>query len=280
MTSKEYFSKLEEVLNENNLHILLKQNSDDDSIYHFFIKELPKWKFGIWFTFCSDEHKDQIASVEIFTRHIDDLDKFKPSRSFFVEHESIEPNTNYSYLSTIDYVIGVIKLIKHYPLLAYLVSYNMTWKCVSNNMLWEYVKLRVANKKRELERWYETDFKYTLTYLQLRRLKKKLLNFRGVTNVHICDRNSREAIWFPRYEMIIYVDEEQIDSKVIGYVYYCMSGKLRQFTNVNIIFGSSDKTERFDYEHCLEDYFDAYGWKAKLFGKKKYTNKMKNDSVI
>lgn len=80
--------------------------------------------------------------------------------------------------------------------------------------------------------------------------------------------------------MIIYVDEEQIDSKVIGYVYYCMSGKFRQFTNVNIIFGSSDEAQRFDYEHCLEDYFDAYGWKAKLFGKKKYTNKMKNDSVI
>lgn len=255
MTSKEYFSKLEEVLNENNLHIL-KQNLDDDSIYHFFIKELPKWKFGIWFTFCSDEYKDQIASVEIFTRH-----------------------------STIDYVAGITKLIKHYPLLAYLLSYNMTWNCVSNNMLWEYIKLRVTNKKFELERWYETDFKYNLTYLQLCRFKKKLLKFRGVTSVHIYDRNNRESIWFPtiwfpRYEMIIYVDEEQIDSKVIGYVYYCMSGKFRQFTNANIIFGSSDGTERFDYEHCLEDYFDTYGWKAKLFGKKKYTNKMKNDYVI
>lgn len=279
MTSKEYFSKLEEVLNENNLHIL-EQNLDDDLIYLFFIKELPKWKFGIWFTFCNDEYKDQIASVEIFTRHIDDLDKFKPSRSFFVECESIKPNINYSYLSTIDYVVGITKLIKHYPLLAYLSSYNMTWKCVSNNMLWEYIKLRVTNKKCELERWYETDFKYNLTYLQLCRLKKKLLKFRGVTSVHIYDRNSEESIWIPRYEMIVYVDEEQIDSKVIGYVYYCLSGKFRQFTNANIIFGSSDGTERFDYEHCLEDYFDTYGWKAKLFGKKKYINKMKNNYVI
>ena len=46
MTSKEYFSKLEKALNENNLHIL-EQNLDDDLIYLFSIKELPKWMFGI-----------------------------------------------------------------------------------------------------------------------------------------------------------------------------------------------------------------------------------------
>ena len=80
--------------------------------------------------------------------------------------------------------------------------------------------------------------------------------------------------------MIICVDEEQIDSKVIGYVYYCLSGKFRHFANADITFGSSNETKRFDYEHCLEDYFDAYGWKAKLFGKKKYINKMKNDYII
>lgn len=288
MTSKEYFEELQKYLNEEGFHILSEKWGDGyfvfdmgaDSVCHFFIKEIPHWKFGIWFTISDEpEHKDQITGVTIFTRHTDDLDKFKPSRSFFMDQETFKVDWKDCYLcTTIDYIIGVIKLIKHYPILTYIVSYHSSWNCVNNHMLLNYIKIKLYAKKYLFKCWYYNTFKYNTTYLKLLIMKKYLSKFNDIKSITIKDNNDDCWIISPRYDMNINMNSEQCDCRIPGYVYYQVSGKRRSIPNADIYFTVGDETRGSHYITYREDYFATYGWKAKIFGRKKYINKIKKYS--
>lgn len=278
MTQRNYVEMLEKELNENKFHILSQEwgngyfvfDMGDDSVCHFIVKEIPHWKFGIWFTF--DEDKKNIVDVEVFTRHMDDLDKFKPTRSFFSKSEEVKPDADTNeYLSTIYYIVNIIKLIKHYPILTYVASYQMSWGC-TDHILKSYISLRVSNKKYQLKKWYENKFKYNMTYLKLLMIKRKILKFSNGTikEVKIYDNNGV----FPRYNMYIISNSDEFNDRILGYVYYKPSGKARWMDNATIEF--SDGSRRgYDYEVYREDYFLAYKWKANIFGRKKYIDKIK-----
>jgi len=85
MTNKEKFEKLREHFNNNKLTIYNESwrsgyfvfELGDDSVVHFKVKELRGWLFGLFFG--SEEKKD-----ELFAQPINNIDKFKPSRSTFV----------------------------------------------------------------------------------------------------------------------------------------------------------------------------------------------------
>lgn len=53
-----------------------------NSVVHFHIKELPGWKFGIWFN-TDEKYKDEVYA-QIFWQYEDYIDKFKPSASSYV----------------------------------------------------------------------------------------------------------------------------------------------------------------------------------------------------
>ena len=56
--------------------------SGTNSVVHFHIKELPGWKFGLWFN-TDDEYKDTIFA-KIFWQYEEYIDKFKPTASNYV----------------------------------------------------------------------------------------------------------------------------------------------------------------------------------------------------
>ena len=54
-----------------------------NSVNTFWLKEIPGWRFGIWWTLDQEsEHKN--ITIEFFTQFERDVDKFKPSRSEFL----------------------------------------------------------------------------------------------------------------------------------------------------------------------------------------------------
>lgn len=65
---------------------------EDDSICHFWVKEIPNWKFGIWLR----ENED--IEFEMFCEHEELIDKFKPSACYFsLKYPETHPIQQYEY---------------------------------------------------------------------------------------------------------------------------------------------------------------------------------------
>lgn len=89
---------------------------EEDSITHFRIKEVWKsWKFGLWITRVGETNDIQI---DVFCQNELNLDKFKPSRSYFCatyklkELEGCDKWNMYT-------MEEMIKMIKYHPFISY-----------------------------------------------------------------------------------------------------------------------------------------------------------------
>lgn len=60
-----------------------------NSVIHFYVKEAPGWKFGLWWKtkkkFESEEIDTDAINAEFFAQYEEEIDKFKPSASTFAE---------------------------------------------------------------------------------------------------------------------------------------------------------------------------------------------------
>lgn len=86
-----------------------------NSVIHFTLKEAPGWRFGIWYSV----DKNNRVSFECFGQYEMNIDKFKPSRSYFCKeiHLSEDPlNFETLYLYNLVEMFG---FIIYEPALAY-----------------------------------------------------------------------------------------------------------------------------------------------------------------
>jgi hypothetical protein len=92
MTNKEKFEQYKTFFNNNKLHVkdvtwltgYFVFELGEDSVVHFHIKELKGWKFSVWFN---------EGFSELFWQYDKDIDKFKPSASYFahkIEDDKLE----------------------------------------------------------------------------------------------------------------------------------------------------------------------------------------------
>ncbi|MGN0656961.1 MAG: hypothetical protein ACI4KR_09210 [Ruminiclostridium sp.] len=287
MTSKEYFKVLEEELAKIRFHAKDISFGDtyfigyhgDNSICHFRIKELPGWNFGIWFTYPDIDVKDSpITGLQFFVRHKDDMDKFKPSRSnLLIEDDHIDTDIKaedvYYQHSTLQ-IKNMCTLMKCHPVLSYLISYYTNYYHYPGiKGLLEYFSLRAGAKKRAVKDYIKNRMKYNPTYISLLIMKKRLLKFPDVVSVKIDDKNDDDWTTIPRYDLKITIREKSIDGKVPAYIIYKASGKRRSLDFHTLYYCKGDN-HPFYFDANRECYYDMYGWRAKLFGRKKYIDKI------
>lgn len=292
MTSKEYFKVLEEELAENKFHTKDISFGDtyflgyhgDNSICHFRIKELPGWNFGIWFTYPDIDVKDSsITGLQFFARHKDDMDKFKPSNShFLVEDNSIKAEDDASevhyYYSTLQ-IKAICALMKYHPVLSYLFSYYgvSAHDYFGASGITEYISLRAGAKMRAVKDYIKNRMKYNPTYISLLIMKKRLLKFPDVVSVEIADMNDDDSWMSPRYDLKITTKDETIDGRIPAYADYKANGKRRSLGFYTLYYCEKDNS-RGCYATDREDYYAMYGWRAKLFGRKKYIDKIPKEN--
>lgn len=287
MTSREYMDKFKSELAEEKFHIINEHFVDGyfvfdmgkDSVCHFNIKEIKSWNFGAWFNY---DENGQVSQVEIFTRHKDDMDKFKPSRSYFHQLSEVvdtKQDERYSEITGVWDIIGFCKLIKYHPIISYLVSYQCSFHCLSRFELLKYLRLKSDNMWYLLKEYIRNQSPINLTILKLVCIKsivKFLDNERVIQKINIVDRNNDDYIISPRYDVSIIVGDKDVNSRVIGYIGRKVTGKRRYLPNAFIDFKSKEDKEGFSYGIYKEDYYNAYGLLAKIFGKKKYIDEMKS----
>jgi len=207
------------VLEDNGYHIENLNECDGyfifdfggNSVNTFHLKEIPKWKFGLWWTIL-DEEDGRYISAELFTQFEKDIDKFKPSRSTFLETMRFKLNKSGCDLYEYDgydpfedfyeYSIKpMLDFIKRHPYRAW--ARSMTWDYEKYRIPWtglkcwyKYVDNLVYHKKKD---WFQDWADRKL----LRFFKKEVLCFFNNAGIYEYENIS------PKYDMYAPLSENK-----------------------------------------------------------------------
>lgn len=90
----------------------------ENSVVYFNIKGLHNWQFGMWVDTNEDNNGDEkIPAVQFFCQHTLNIDKFKPSRSFFLQEFKLsEVKSNNPWLYPL---LPMLKTIKNHPFVSF-----------------------------------------------------------------------------------------------------------------------------------------------------------------
>lgn len=172
--------------------------SGTNSVVHFYIEEIPGWKFGIWWN--SEKNQKKIIKGSFFAQYEKNIDKFKPSNSVISHEFSIntdEPTTYYFYE-----IINTLNFMKNEPELAFCRDYN----CWNYNV--EYHTREEAKKEFEKYLNYEKNKNY---YTQV--CDSKIVDwFKNTFEKELKEKNillvDRGNSIDPRYEIVYHCPKD------------------------------------------------------------------------
>lgn len=223
----------------------------EDSVVHFHIKGIRGWKFGLWIDAESD--KD---TAQLFAQYEELIDKFKPSRSFFVV--SIDKNSLERAYKTADYsfygLLDMVKHIKHNPHLALVQDCGWYSAYISEPLWLAYLhsfKIVLDHKMRRLRK-YLIDGK--LVYL-INSVSAKIVNRWHddvLKYVEVIDNNQDGFICSPRWEVVFWYNRISDDDDTQGKAMNELIDKLNKyyilFTKKNTSYTNLVKRKEGGYE--------------------------------
>lgn len=174
----------------------------NDSVVHFNIKGLYGWKFAMWIE--TDPEKlerkngENYPAIQFFCQHKLNIDKFKPSRSFFLEKFDLEDIKFYD-----TWMYGCIKdmlqMIKRHPFISFTMDAYQD-KFYNKSYIGCYVNIKFYRMKKSIKEWYKD------TWIRVWHGSKVwfLNRYNVVDTVKLVDKNSEEWKVSPRYEMRIH----------------------------------------------------------------------------
>lgn len=171
----------------------------DDGVVHFDIKGLHGWKFAMWIE--TDEEKlknengEDYSAIQFFCQHKENIDKFKPSRSFFLEKLSLDDIEN-------EYFYGVreiLQMIKRHPFVSF------TMDCYTDHFYHKsyilcYMSHKLYNIKRTIKEWWNDAWVRIWHGSKIWFIKR----YKVVDSVKLIDQNSDGWKVSPRYEIRIH----------------------------------------------------------------------------
>lgn len=224
MTRREVAEKIFNYIRENKFEPINIQYGNgyfifdmgDDGVVHFNIKGLHGWKFAMWIETDSEKLKskngEKFPAIQFFCQHKLNIDKFKPSRSFFLKNfylEDIEGRFGFYH------IINMIQMIKRHPFISFTMDayednfYNKSYiRC--------YLHMKFYRIKRSIKEWSED------TWIRVWHGSKVwfLNKYNVVDTAILIDRNSDGWKVSPRYEMRIHFkkisdsDNEQENAEI------------------------------------------------------------------
>lgn len=185
----------------------------EDSVIHFSIKGLNGWKFAMWLDDVDDEedNKKECIKIRFFCQHKLNIDKFKPSRSFFLEEidfSDVDKNNDWNFWG----IKKMLKMIQRHPF----VSFSMDCKegyYSDNSYILYYIGAKLYHTRKALKGLLKNSF---IRFWH--GSKVKLINRYNVVNyAKLVDRNIDGWVVSPRYEFQIHFnvisDNEDIQSE-------------------------------------------------------------------
>ena len=176
----------------------------EDSVFHFRIKGIKGWLFGIW---CSEkQNEENIYRISIFGEQDDHIDKFKPTAtniSYTFDFDDKEEG-HPLYTEILDF-IELVKKIRMQPLICEWFLYNF---CGLESFMHFTISNFIYRKfKKPLKKVYNE--KLIHWYLKLIRLVY-LIRFKHYGKDFDVIVEKREKGWSPRYDFrVVYGDMDE-----------------------------------------------------------------------
>lgn len=171
----------------------------DDGVVHFDIKGLNGWKFAMWIETDEEKLKNEsgkdYAAIQFFCQHKENIDKFKPSRSFFLEKLSLNDIEN-------EYFYGIreiLQMIKRHPFVSF------TMDCYDDHFYHKsyvlcYMSHKIYNIKRTIKEWWNDAWVRIWQGSKTWFIKR----YKVVDSVKLVDKNGDGWEVSPRYDMRIH----------------------------------------------------------------------------
>lgn len=197
----------------------------DNSVIHFGIKELPTWRFGVWFSYEHNKNERNHIKFHWFTQQNPFIDKFKPSRSeiqcegkFYISApitHLLEVNPDWDddeyYGDFVYEIVENINFMINNPWLASYRNYrdiNLNHEYVSPFYAKRYMKKRIKdhlNYEKNNKKYNEKQAK--IVYESLRKFEE---NRGDIIAFNLIDLNEKDAefSYYPRYKVKLCVDKK------------------------------------------------------------------------
>ena len=174
----------------------------EDGVVHFNIKGLHGWKFAMWINTNEEELKNEngkdYPAIQFFCQHKLNIDKFKPSRSFFLEEytlKDINSDGDWIFMDIRD----MLQMIKRHPFIAFTMDccedryYNKSYFLC-------YLDMKIYRIKRKIKEWWE-DASVRIWHGS----KVWFVNrYKVVDKAELIDKNDGYWKISPRYDMRIH----------------------------------------------------------------------------
>lgn len=172
-----------------------------DSVVHFDIKGIRGWRFAMWLETDSEKLTDangkSLPVIRFFCQHELNIDKFKPSCSFFLQEYNmsyIEQPWGGKYYAVMD----IIRMIKRHPIISFCMDANES-AYYDKSYILRYLEIVSRRMKHRVKEWCR-DTSTALWH----GFKVRFVNrYDVVETVELKDGNRDGWISYPRYEMII-----------------------------------------------------------------------------
>lgn len=168
--------------------------SKDDNIVHFTVKGLRGWKFAIWIY----PDNTDFAQISIFTQHVNNIDKFKPSRSYFLVEYTMDDFKEEHKDGWFYQLQDMLKCIKKHPIMSYV---NDDDRDDYPNYYYtiRYISIRFYQAKVIVERFLKDWIPYIWTWSKVQMFKRNHI----IQKVEIEDGNRGGFISYPRFSIFI-----------------------------------------------------------------------------
>lgn len=269
MTSKEWFDKICSKLESKGYHLInINWWDNPETTWHnycvyFRVKECKKWRFG--FIFKYEEKANDLQSATFFAKHIHG-GSMNPSWSCYKKEITNIDKHSDSFFFEYTSVIIVIDAIKYHPIIAYYREMCSADFSDKKNIFSEVVKAKKNEIVLQIKDWYYDECNFNYGYYKLCKIKHSLLKYNDVLKVEIKDWNkkSSHALHYPRYEMNIYLSDNETEGWDMLKCLYKLNGKQKWDSKYCHVHYFEKETEQIYPATNGELLEDVYGWRFKL----------------
>lgn len=183
-----------------------------DSVVHFNIKGLHGWWFAMWLETDPEKLKgekgEKYPTIQFFCQHKLNVDKFKPSTSFFKKEyylEDIEDSKNVKTGKDLFWIFfqieNIVKMIKRHPFVSFAMDLRKD-ECCLKSYIAVYIKRVIYNTKQNLEEWSRDKWTKIWHGSKVWFVNKHKV----IDTIKLIDHDAEDNGWktYPRYEMQIH----------------------------------------------------------------------------
>ena len=189
----------------------------EDGVVHFRIKGLRGWLLGMWLETNPDKLKKDVGeypAVQLFCQHKDNIDKFKPSCSYFLIELSLSDVAECEDIFGEHEIEQMLGMIKRHPMISYLMDRMCYEKYFGHYFIPAYIKGKLRTKKDAIRQWCEDWIPYIWAKVKMLIVKKN----RIVEKMALIDQNCEGWKSSPRFELQILFKENSTDEDEVKFL--------------------------------------------------------------